>query len=77
MRIPSKYKVKDTQYIHAGMRMVGIDVNYQTADLIMKVVAKVKEKGGDMNIEDTVEIEMEHERHWNTIQEEIDKEAEK
>ena len=62
-------RVSEVSHLHLGLRMVGLDVSYETADLIMRVAEKVEEKGGEADISDMTKIDVEHERKWREYHE--------
>lgn len=63
-------KVKVSDYEHEQhllktlLNLVGLTVDYVTADLIHSAFAKFKEKKGKTDLTDAVSIKIEHERKW-------------
>jgi hypothetical protein len=49
----------------AALNLVGIPVDYITVDLIHNILLKLTEKGGNMDILDSVMIKEAHEKKWD------------
>jgi len=56
---------EEVMWIHNALRLSGLDIDYETTDLILKTLEKVKELGGDYSIRDSAKVVAEHEARWN------------
>ena len=56
---------EEVMYPHNALRLAGLNIDYETTDLILKTLEKVKELGGDYSIRDSVKVVAEHEAKWN------------
>jgi hypothetical protein len=63
-----KYEDKnaEVQLLEMAMQQVGLGLHYAHVELITKVMKKLKEKGGDFNLEDGTTLKHEWERDWST-----------
>lgn len=65
-----KVEIKDYEQekheLLISLRMVGLNIDYITTDLIYRVMKIHKEKGGKMDIHDTTTIQHEHAIYWET-----------
>ena len=52
-------------YPHNALRLAGLNIDYETADLILTVLEKVKELGGEYSLKDGAKVKAEHEAKWN------------
>jgi hypothetical protein len=60
----SDYEQKQHQFMLA-LGLVGISVDYITADIIYSITLKLKEKGSKMDIMDIVQLRAEHDKKWD------------
>jgi hypothetical protein len=58
------YEQKQHHFL-AALNLVGIPVDYITADLIYTTTLKFQEKGGKMDLHDAVEIQHSHNKKWD------------
>jgi len=65
-----KVEIKDYEQeqheLLIALRMVGLNLDYITTDLIHRVIKVHKEKRGKMDIHDTTTIQHEHAIFWET-----------
>ena len=65
----SKVKIKDYKepqhLVLNALRLVGLELNYTSADLIHKTLEKVNELGDAFSIKDASIIKVEHEKEWD------------
>ena len=57
---------KETHYLLLALQSVGISLDYLTADLIYMTMERLNEKGGNMSINDTSELQINHQKKWKT-----------
>jgi hypothetical protein len=65
-----KVEIKDYEdkqhYLLVALNMVGIHMDYVTADLINSTLEKLAEKGGNMDMLDAATIKSVHHAKWDT-----------
>ena len=55
---------KEQHYLLCALNLVGVQTDYLTTDLIHRTLEKLKEKGAEFDIKDSVSIKLEHEKKW-------------
>ncbi len=64
MSVKIKDRKEDVEHFRLALCMVGVSVNYETADLIQEIYNGLNDKGGKFTVKDAGEIESEHEEKW-------------
>ncbi len=61
-----KYEDKNAkvQLLEMALSMCGLGLSYAHVDLIDKVVKKLKEKGGNLDLKDATKLQQEWESKW-------------
>jgi|LakMenEpi03Aug12_release.lakeMendotaPanAssembly.Ray.scaffolds.fasta_scaffold400379_2 hypothetical protein len=65
------YEIEVHQLLVA-LNLVGISLDYLTADLIHKTIKRLNEKGKDMSLEDSAELQIEHRTKWKLYFEKLE-----
>lgn len=65
----SNVKIKDYEkpqhLVLVALRLVGLNLNYETADLIHTTLEKVNDLGEKFSIKDASNIQVKHEEKWD------------
>lgn len=76
----SKVKIKDYQkpqhLVLNALRLVGLDLDYTTADLIHTTYEKINEMGDNFSVKDASIIQYNHEKKWDEYFESINSKKE-
>jgi hypothetical protein len=64
---------EEVMFPHNALRLAGLNVDYETTELILKTLEKVKELGGDYSLRDGAKVTAEHEAKWNEYYEQKNK----
>jgi hypothetical protein len=64
MKVDYKDREEHTTHAHGALRLVGINIDYETTELILTTLEKLKELKGDFTIMDGSKIQAEHEEKW-------------
>jgi hypothetical protein len=74
MRVDYQDRDEQINYATLGLRSVGLNVEYDTVELIVETLKKVEELKGDFSIMDASRIQAKHEEKWKKYFENKEKE---
>lgn len=64
MRVRSEDREEHVNQIFTALRMVGININYETAELIVLTLGELTVKGGEFSIKDAAKLEADWQARW-------------
>jgi hypothetical protein len=63
--IEYKDRTDEGNAVHLALGAVGLDVTYETSELIRATLTRVLDLGLKMTLKDTAKIKLQHERKWD------------
>jgi hypothetical protein len=63
--VKNQDRKKEVEYLRMALNLCEINCGYETADLILRVQAKLKELGGDFKLSDGAEIRITWKKFWD------------
>lgn len=63
-KVEHKDREWETNKYHLAFRLVGINVDFELSDLIVRTVKRVDDIGGSFSIADGADINLAHEEKW-------------
>jgi len=77
MDVPIRKRQDNITFLQMALNLVGIGVDYRTADLINETLIVLNKKKEKMNLLDSAKIQLEWEKKWDEFFKKLKKDEEK
>tara|TARA_B110001454_G_C12474846_1_gene331840 strand:+ start:38 stop:304 length:267 start_codon:yes stop_codon:yes gene_type:complete len=64
MAVDYKDREEEVTLVYGALRLVDLNIDYETSSLILKTIEKTKELGMDFSIRDGAKIKADHQEEW-------------